>query len=182
MRKIHNKDLTLPLCINRDVFARMALLGEFRQIDMKVVFAHPLGPLPWSLADPHGLPQKTSKAKLFQQLERRITVTEKYPENAISIFDGMAIFQKLKIPSGATFRRRKSVWVGNEHRQQARRPRRIVRHVGHEVLIKNVERLKRVFTSDGVQYKNIHSVTANKREIVKILKSQWKIKALRLEK
>ena len=80
--------------MDRDVFARMALLGQFRQIDMKVVFTYPLGPLPWSLADPYGLPRKTSKAKLSQQLERGITATEKYPENATSIFDGMAVFFK----------------------------------------------------------------------------------------
>ena len=77
----------------------MALLGQFRQIDMKVVFSYLLGPLPWSLAVLYGLPRKTSKAKLSQQLERHITVTKKYPENATSIFDGMAILQNLKIPS-----------------------------------------------------------------------------------
>ena len=46
---------------------------------------------------------QTSKAKLSQQLERRIIVIEKYSENATSIFDGMAVLQRLKIPSGATF-------------------------------------------------------------------------------
>ena len=46
---------------------------------------------------------QTSKAKLSQQLERRIAVIEKYPENATSIFDGMAVLQRLKFPSGATF-------------------------------------------------------------------------------
>ena len=46
---------------------------------------------------------QTSKAKLSQQLELRITVIEKYPENATSIFDGMAVLQRLKILSGATF-------------------------------------------------------------------------------
>ena len=71
--------------MNRDVFALMALVGQFRQIDRKVI-AYPLGPLPWSLADPYGLPRKSGKGKLYQQLERRITVTEKYPENATSIF------------------------------------------------------------------------------------------------
>ena len=81
----------------------MALLEQFRQIDVKVLFTYPLGPPPWSLADPYGLPRKSNKAKLSQQLERGITATEKYPENATSIFDGMAVLQKLKIPSGATF-------------------------------------------------------------------------------
>ena len=103
VRKVHNNDLVFPLRMDRDIFARMALLGQFRQIDMKIVFTYPLGPLPWSLADPYGLPGKTVKAKLSQQLEQRIPVTEKYPENATSIFDGMVVLQKLKIPSEATF-------------------------------------------------------------------------------
>ena len=34
VRKVCNKNLIRPLRMNRDVFARMALLGEFRQIDM----------------------------------------------------------------------------------------------------------------------------------------------------
>ena len=64
--KVGNKDLVLPLLMDRDVFAiaRMALLGQFRHIDMKLVFAYPLGPLPWSLAGFYGLPRKIRQAKL----------------------------------------------------------------------------------------------------------------------
>ena len=64
--KVRNKDLVLPLRMDRDVFAiaRMALLGQFRHIDMKLVFTYPLGPLPWSLADFYGLPRKIRQAKL----------------------------------------------------------------------------------------------------------------------
>ena len=47
--------------------------------------------------------RETLGTRLAQQLERRITVTEKHPENAKSIFDGMAVLQKLTIPFGATF-------------------------------------------------------------------------------
>ena len=58
------------------------------------------------------------------------------------------------------------------------------------VSIKNVERLKRVSTSDGVRYKNILpayrvklwnkllSVIANKPGIVKFLVSQWKDRSI----
>lgn len=60
--KVRNKDLVVPLRMDRDVFARMALPGQFPQIDMEVVFTYPVGPFPWSLADPYGLPQKTSRA------------------------------------------------------------------------------------------------------------------------
>ena len=75
--KVRNNDLVLSLRMDRDVFGRMTLLGQFRQIDMKarmkVVFTYPLCHLPWSLADPYGLPRKTSKGKLSQRLERRIS-------------------------------------------------------------------------------------------------------------
>jgi len=80
----------------------------------------------------------------------------------------MAVLQKLKIPSKATFQ------------------------VVAEVSIKNVDSLKRVSTRDDVRYKNILpaytvkswrkllSVTANKPEIVKFLVSQWKTEAFRV--
>lgn len=101
--EIRTKDLVLPLQMDQALFARMAQPGQFRKIDMKTVLTFPFGPLPWSLADPHGLPQKANKSKISQQLERRIEVTERYPENATSIFDGMAILQKFKPPVGASF-------------------------------------------------------------------------------
>ena len=62
--KVRNKDLVLPLRMDRDVFARIALLGQFRQIDMKLFFTYPLGPLPWSLAGFYGRPRKSRQAKL----------------------------------------------------------------------------------------------------------------------
>ena len=64
----------------------MALLGQFRKIDLKTVFMYPLGLLPWSLADAYGLLQKTNKAQLFKKLEKNSNL------------------QKLKLPAGATFR------------------------------------------------------------------------------
>ena len=62
--KVSNKDLVLPLRMDRDVFARMVLLGQFRQIDMKLVYTYPPGPLPWSLAGFYGLPRKIRQVKL----------------------------------------------------------------------------------------------------------------------
>ena len=100
----------------------------------------------------------------------------------------MAVLQKLKIPSGATF-----LVVAERVLLTSTGSRcvDVVFDVYREVSIKNVERLKIVSTSDGVQYKNILpaytvkswnkllSVTANKPEIVKFLVSQWKTEAFR---
>ena len=188
VHKVHNKNLVLPLRMVCDVFARTALLEQFRQIDVKFLFTYPLGPPPWSLADPYG--RKSNKAKLSQQLERGIPATEKYPENATSIFDGMAVLQMLKIPCGATF-----YMVAERVFKMVMSTCSIRIDVSfdmyHEVWIKNVERIKRVSTSDGVQYKNILpaytvkscnkllSVTAKKPEIVKFFVSQWKTDTFR---
>ena len=63
--KVRNKDLVLPLRMDRDVFAQMALLGQFCQIDLKLIFTYPLGPLPWSLAGFYGL-ERADKRKIRQ--------------------------------------------------------------------------------------------------------------------
>ena len=59
--KISIKDRVLPLQMDRTLFARMGVLGQFRQINMKTVFTFPLGPLPRSLSDVFGLLRKQSK-------------------------------------------------------------------------------------------------------------------------
>ena len=92
--KMNAKGLLVPLKMDKNLFARMALIGQFRIIDLKDVFRYLLGPLPWSLADAYGLPRKTNKAKLLQILEKGTPVTETYPQNAYSIYDGMSILQK----------------------------------------------------------------------------------------
>ena len=45
----------------------------------------------------------TNQSKISQQLDRRIEVTERYPESVTTIFDGMAALQKFKPPVGASF-------------------------------------------------------------------------------
>ena len=117
-----------------------------------------LGPRPWSLAGPHGRLRKTSKAKPSQQLEQRVTVTEKYPKNATSILHGMAVLQNLKTPSGATFlvvaERVFELVTSTGVTSIGSRHVDVVFNVYREVSIKNVERLKIVSTSDVVQYNN----------------------------
>ena len=183
--KVRTRDLVLPLRMDRALFGRMALLGQFRKIDMKTVFTFPLGPLPWSLADPYGLPRKTNKAKLSQQLERNTDVAEKFSDNATSIFDGMAVLQKFKPPAGATFPlvadKVFEVVISNSSKRVD-----VVFNVYPDQAIKNAERAKRASGTDGFRYQNILpgykvkswskvlTVSSNKIEIVKFLVSQWK--------
>ena len=62
--KVSAKNSLIPFKMDRNLFARMVLSGQFRRIDLKEVFKYPLRPLPWSLANGYGTPRKTNKAKL----------------------------------------------------------------------------------------------------------------------
>ena len=77
LTKVKSKDLVVPLKMDRNLFARMALLGQFRKIDLKSVFTFPLGPLPWSLSNPYGLPRKTNKAQLLHLLEKDVPIADR---------------------------------------------------------------------------------------------------------
>ena len=182
--KVRTKDILLPLQMDRALFSRMALLGQFRKINMKTVFTYPLGPLPWSLADPYGLPRKTCKSKLSQQLEKHVKVTETYPDKSTSIFDGMAVLHKLKIPTGVTFDVVSDKFFNAVTSNSSKRID-VVFDVYQDKSIKNVERSKRS-SNEGVKYRNILpsfkvkswnkvlSISSNKTEIVKFLVAQWR--------
>ncbi len=101
---VQKKDQLIPLKMDRTLFARIALIAQFRKIDLKEIFTYPLGPLPWAIADPYGMPRKTNKAQLLQQLEKGSTPADQYPEHATSVYDGMAVLQKYQPPNGSTFR------------------------------------------------------------------------------
>lgn len=46
----------------------MILVAESRKVNMRDVLAHPLGPLPWALANADGTLRKTNKAALAREL------------------------------------------------------------------------------------------------------------------
>ena len=183
--KVSARNSLIPLKMDRNLFARMALIGQFRKIDLKEVFKYPLGPLPWSLANAYGLPRKTNEAKLMQLLEKGKAAVERYPENACSICDGMALLQRFQPPAGATF----VVLADKIFDAVTSNPSRridVVFDVYFDVSIKNAERAKRSSCPEGVKYKNIllaypikswkkfMSIQTNKTEVVHFLVPQWK--------
>ena len=191
VKKVRTKDAILPMRLDRAVFVRMALIGQFRKIDMRTVFSFPLGPLPWALADPYGFPRKTTKASLAQQLEKGVHVTENYPANATAIYDGMAVLQKFKPPAGATFGLVADKLFNLLTSTSSKRID-VVHDVYRDVSIKNTERSKRAsMGNDGITYKNILpgyqvknwskvlSVSSNKSELVRFLVEEWKRKEYR---
>lgn len=92
-----NKDAETVLRADRNLFARMIIIAESRNLQMQDVLKHPLGPLPASLACSNGFPHKTNKAQLGKELEKLIQPTEEVSRPSAYIIDGMALVQKLKV-------------------------------------------------------------------------------------
>ena len=52
---------------DRALFGQMVIIAENRQLHMRDVLCHPLGPLPWALSTVDGSLRKTSKATRFSK-------------------------------------------------------------------------------------------------------------------
>ena len=93
--KVKNKQI--PIKSNSDLFGQLALIMQTRTIDLRDVFAFPLGPHPWSLAGVMGELKKSNKATLLHMLEKDVDPVEDIVEQVITIVDGMAVVQKLEL-------------------------------------------------------------------------------------
>lgn len=89
-----NKEIVLRS--DNKLFGHMLLVARSRQLDMKDVLQHPLGPLPWSLANCDGTIKKTNKAALARKLESNAHPAEDFPRPSACIIDGMSIVQKIR--------------------------------------------------------------------------------------
>ena len=58
----------IELKADKNLFSLMTIVAQTRQLDMKKVFCHPFGPVPWALSTSSGSMQKTSKAVLSQAI------------------------------------------------------------------------------------------------------------------
>ena len=81
---------------DRNLFARMTVIAQTRDMDMREVLKYTQGPLPWSLATPEGLYVKTSKSKLAEVLEKDVDPCAEEPDASVYILDGMALLQSIK--------------------------------------------------------------------------------------
>ena len=73
----------------------MAVVAKSREMDMRDVLKHSLGPLPWSLAAVDGSYAKTTKSKLAELIEKGNDALGGEPDAAVWILDAMAICQAL---------------------------------------------------------------------------------------
>eukprot|EP00058_Branchiostoma_floridae_P015563 XP_002601051.1 hypothetical protein BRAFLDRAFT_102389 [Branchiostoma floridae] len=75
------KTKEVVLQVDRNLFRHIILIAESRQLRIKYVLTHPLGPLPWSLANADGTLRKTNKAALARELESRVSPAKDTPSS-----------------------------------------------------------------------------------------------------
>ncbi len=98
--KIGGKEVMLKA--DRDLFARLLVVTQTREMHLREVFKYSLGPFPWSLASTDSSLCKTVESKLLESLVDGVEPAEDVPPTAALIVDGMAILQSMReIP--ATF-------------------------------------------------------------------------------
>jgi len=82
---------------DRNLFTRMRIIAENRQLHIQEALQHTLGPLQSSWATSNGLPRKTNNAQLGRELEKLVQPTAEIPSPSVYVIDGMALGQKLKV-------------------------------------------------------------------------------------
>ncbi|CAH3026402.1 unnamed protein product [Porites evermanni] len=91
---------------DRDLFGRLRMVANARQINLMEVLSYELSPIPCSLAHQDGSLRKNTKSHLAGIIEKLVTVVPQLqpsPENTVYILDGMAVIQMIKSGRTATF-------------------------------------------------------------------------------
>ena len=84
---------------DRNLFARLLVIRQSQQIDLRDLLTHELGPVPWSLATYDGSLAKTNKSVLVKLLEDGVEILPNLTNASAVIVDAMAQLQTLpRIP------------------------------------------------------------------------------------
>ena len=171
---------------DRNLFARLLVIGQSRQMDLRQLLVHELGPLPWSLALFDGALVETNKAALPKLLEDGVESLQCLPTQTTAvIIDAMAMLQTLnKIPERFS---QLSEMIFKKILMQVEEARR-VDFVGDQypsISIKNIERERRsnsgqlaVSIASSQQlcprpWKKYLSCGRNKVCLLKFLSEEW---------
>ena len=147
------------------------------------VLAHPLGPLPWALANSDGSLRKTNKAALARELEKNVSPAEIIPEPSATV--GMSLVHKLK-GNDKTFSQLAESALSHVLHEGAKSHRiDVIFDVYKETSIKDSERANRG-ADTGIQFRNIapgHIIQqwrkilcspSNKASLIKFVVEEWK--------
>ena len=168
-----------------NLFARLAMVAQTRNLNMRQVLSYELGPLPLSIASPDGGLAKTAKSKLLPLLEGSIPAVEDIPSTATLLVDGMATLQTTIVRGGTFADMARQVFtqitsgllpggrvdfVVDQYRLESiKNLERQNRSVAGGLLVK-INRPDQKLPS----WKKYLAVSANKVAVVEFLLAQWK--------
>ena len=78
---------------DRSLYGRMIVISQSWQLNMRAIFVHPLGPIPWALATPECFPRKSAKL-LAHHLQKGAALAEYIPDKSAIVIDGMSLVKK----------------------------------------------------------------------------------------
>lgn len=179
------KGKEIILRADRDLFARMIFIAQGRELDMRDVLSHPLGPIPWALANGDGSLRKTNKATLMNSIGETIPPVETLPKRSACIVDGMSVVQKLNVQSNTFAEVSNSVLKSVLREGDTSQRIDVVFDVYLETTIKDMERQNRG-SGTGIKFntivpghkikkwRNFLSEADNKTKLVEFMVSDWK--------
>ena len=91
--RVQTNGKTVQFSAQSDIFAKVTLIQQRRDVDLKEVFCYPLGPVQRALADAAESKTTTPKSKLIQHLEKGTRV-EEVPQIFCVVIDGMALVRQ----------------------------------------------------------------------------------------
>ena len=104
--RVKSSDKLVTINADRDLFGRLLIVSNTRQICLKDVLSFELSPVPYSLANADGSLRKGAKCVLCPLLEKDVNVVQRLtasPNPTVVIIDGMAVIQMSRSAGASTF-------------------------------------------------------------------------------
>jgi len=177
-------DKQVILKADRNLFAKMILIGQTRKLDMRDVLSHRLGAIPWALATPAGTLRKTARCVLAKKLRKDQSPVESIADNSACIIDRMALVKSVE-GNNMTFGDVSNT-ILNKALKEAHYSTRmdIVFDVYQQISIKNTDRVARgsqasisfsqIAREHRIkQWRNFLCNSQNKTRLIEFLVSDW---------
>ena len=179
-------DKVVEMKVDRNLFAKMAIIAQSRKLPMREVMSLELGPHPYSLASNDSMPRKTNKATVGTHLEPIAgTSTITSEDSSACLIDMMSFIQKLPANFKTFSEISKDLFqkILNEGKSYDRID--AIFDVYRDISIKTPERVKRgektapTFSNivAGIkitQWARFLKNSKNKSELIKFLVEDWK--------
>jgi hypothetical protein len=155
---------------------------------MKDVLKHPLGPLPWALANCDGTLKKTNKASLARYLEKKTTVANEIPRPSVCLIDGMSLVQKAHGEHHTFGQISEQLLMSALNTGRKSKRVDVIFDVYKTTSIKSAERVKRgsgvLFTNISPghkihQWRKLLACSASKTALLTFLTTDWQRQTLR---